>query len=146
MQIFRSWFQFQSGSIYDKSALVQVMAGHQIGVVHYHADGLVQDCSNSIANKLVLLQSCTKPLMWTSNDLVHWCIHGLSSLCVLTHCGPVMPHGNREMGPTLAQVMTCCLTAPSHYLNQCWLIIKEVHWHSSEGNFRRDTSAINHQS
>ena len=23
---------------------------------------------------------------------------------------------------TLAQIMVCCLTAPSHYLNQCWLI------------------------
>ena len=23
---------------------------------------------------------------------------------------------------TLAQIMACCLTAPSHYLNQCWLI------------------------
>ena len=31
--------------------------------------------------------------------------------------------------------MACCLTAPSHYLNQCWLIIHEVSWHSSEGNF-----------
>ena len=29
---------------------------------------------------------------------------------------------------TLAQVMACCLTAPSHYLNQCWLIIEEVLW------------------
>ena len=29
-------------------------------------------------------------------------------------------------GSTLAQVMACCLTAPSHYLNQCWLIISEV--------------------
>ena len=27
---------------------------------------------------------------------------------------------------TLARVMTCCLTAPSHYLNQCWLMISEV--------------------
>ena len=27
---------------------------------------------------------------------------------------------------TLAQVMACCLTAPSHHLNQCWLIISEV--------------------
>ena len=26
-------------------------------------------------------------------------------------------------GSILAQVMACCLTAPSHYLNQCWLII-----------------------
>ena len=24
-------------------------------------------------------------------------------------------------GSILAQVMTCCLTVPSHYLNQCWL-------------------------
>ena len=31
---------------------------------------------------------------------------------------------------TLAQVMACCLTASSHYLKQCWLIITEVQWHS----------------
>ena len=39
--------------------------------------------------------------------------------------------------------MARCLTAPSHYLYQCWLIISKVHWHSHEGNFTRDTSAIN---
>ena len=33
---------------------------------------------------------------------------------------------------TLIQVMACCLTAPSHYLNQCWLIISKVLWLSSE--------------
>ena len=33
---------------------------------------------------------------------------------------------------TLVQVMACCLMAPSHYLNQCWLIISKVLWHSSE--------------
>ena len=32
----------------------------------------------------------------------------------------------QRSGSTLAQVMACCLTAPSHYLNQCWLIISEV--------------------
>ena len=47
-------------------------------------------------------------------------------------------------GSTLAQVMGCCLTAPSHYLNHCWLTISKVQWHSSEGNFSRDISAINH--
>ena len=31
-----------------------------------------------------------------------------------------------KTGSTLAQVMACCLTAPSHYLNQCWLIISSV--------------------
>ena len=47
-------------------------------------------------------------------------------------------HGTRS---PLAQVMACCLTAPSHYLNQCWLISK---WHSSEGNFTTGISALNH--
>ena len=31
---------------------------------------------------------------------------------------------------TLVQVMACCLMAPSHYLNQCQLIINEVLWYS----------------
>ena len=31
---------------------------------------------------------------------------------------------------TLVQVIACCLMAPSHYLNQCGLIISEVSWHS----------------
>ena len=30
-------------------------------LMHDNMDGLVQDCSNSIANTLQLLQSCTKP-------------------------------------------------------------------------------------
>ena len=44
---------------------------------------------------------------------------------------------------TLVPVMACCLTAPSHYLSQCWLIISEVQWHSYQGNFTR---YLNHQS
>ena len=48
--------------------------------------------------------------------------------------------------PTLAQVMVCCLTAPSHYLNQCWLIIGKVQSHSSGNHFTKDISAINHWS
>ena len=36
---------------------------------------------------------------------------------------------------TLAQVMACCLSAPSHYLKQCQLPISEVLWHSPESNF-----------
>ena len=39
------------------------------------------------------------------------------------------PYGDRSES-TVAQVMACWLTAPSHYLNQCWLIISEVQWHS----------------
>ena len=37
-------------------------------------------------------------------------------------------------GSTLAQVMACCLTAPSHYLTLCWLIFSKVLWLSSESS------------
>ena len=46
-------------------------------------------------------------------------------------------------GSTLAQVMACCLTAPSHYLNQCWRIISKVLWCSCEVYFTR---YLSHQS
>ena len=48
----------------------------------------------------------------------------------------------RRSGSTLAQVMACCLTAPIHYLNLCWLIICEVQWHSYQGSSTRDALTI----
>ena len=50
----------------------------------------------------------------------------------------------RRSGSTLSQVMACCLMAPCHYPNQCWLIMSKVWWHSSDCNFSKDTSATNH--
>ena len=44
---------------------------------------------------------------------------------------------------TLAQVMACCLMAPSHYLNQCWLTISKVLWQLPEGYFKGNTPFIN---
>ena len=41
----------------------------------------------------------------------------------------------QRTGSPLSQAMVCCLMAPSHYLNQCWIIISEVFWHSPEDNF-----------
>ena len=32
--------------------------------------------------------------------------------------------------------------APSHYLNQCWLVISEVLWHSPKGNLTGGDQAI----
>ena len=40
----------------------------------------------------------------------------------------------QRLGQILAHVMACCLTAPSYYLNQCWLIITGILWHSLESN------------
>ena len=36
-------------------------------------------------------------------------------------------------------VMACCLTVPSHYLNQWWLNISEILWHSHQGHITGNT-------
>ena len=46
--------------------------------------------------------------------------------CCFTHWGLVTPYGDMNLGRHLAQVMACCLTAPSHCLNQCCLHINEL--------------------
>ena len=46
-------------------------------------------------------------------------------------------------GPTFAKVMACCLTAPNHYLSQCWLIIKSIFRHLHESNFKRSGHGLN---
>ena len=59
--------------------------------------------------------------------------------CSLWPCDAIW---RQKSGSTLALVMAWCLKAPSHYLNQCRLIISKVMWPSSEGSFIRNTSAI----
>ena len=58
--------------------------------------------------------------------------HNINSLCL----GDVIGQ------PTLAQVIACCLPAPSHYLDQYWLIIGNVPWNSPESNFSPTAQAI----
>ena len=48
----------------------------------------------------------------------------------------------QRSGSTLAQVMACCLTAPSHYLNQCWIRISEVLRHLPGSNFTASAQTI----
>ena len=51
-----------------------------------------------------------------------------------TDWGLVAWYGDRA-GSTLTLVMACFLTTPSHYLNQCWLLVSHIFWHSPENNF-----------
>ena len=44
----------------------------------------------------------------------------------LTHYGLVMPYDIKKTWSALVQLMACCLTAPNHYMNQCWPISSEV--------------------
>ena len=79
---------------------------------------------------------------------LYWACDYLSILVLkFTHVNSLGPNDaiwRQGSGSTLAQVMAYCLTAPSHYLNQCWLIIRKVQWYSSEDNFTSNISAINH--
>ena len=43
---------------------------------------------------------------------------------------------------TMTQVMACCLLAPSHYLSQCWLYLRNVLWDSPDSNFTVSAQAI----
>ena len=50
---------------------------------------------------------------------------------------------HHRSGPTLFQVMAWCHQAPSHYLNQCWHIMKAILGHSPESNFTRSSHELN---
>ena len=63
------------------------------------------------------------------------CPHSCHAIIYLNSLRPSDAIWRQWSWTTLAQVMACCLTAPSHYLNQCWLIIRGVLWHSSENSF-----------
>ena len=57
--------------------------------------------------------------------------HVALAAAIVTYCNSwwfINAIWRHRTGPALAQVMACCLTAPSHYLNQCWLIKNEVPW------------------
>ena len=92
----------------------------EMGLRILNIDGLVQERHNSSALAMKLHLSCINSL-WPSDAI--W---------------------QQRSGSTLTQVMACCLTAPSHYLNSCWQIISEVQWHSHKRNFTRNVSTINH--
>ena len=120
-------------------------------------DGIVQERRNASANALKIRLSCTNPSntfddktnnitdMRVGTTKITWkCMNG-TKIQGVNSLWPSDTIWRHRSGSTLAQVRACCLTAPSHYLNQCWLIISEVQWQSHEGNITRDTSAMNYQ-
>ena len=55
------------------------------------------------------------------------------SECSYCHVNSLWPSDTiwwHRSGSILAQVMACCLTAPSHYLKQSWFTVKGILWHS----------------
>ena len=98
-----------------------------------------QNSSNAELRCFLLFLACVS--YWTNikvaSDLRHHCtdvmalewIFYLMSVYTKSLFNSLWPSGalwRQRSGSTLAQVMACCLTAPSHCLNQCWLIISKV--------------------
>ena len=85
--------------------------------------------STSVSSLLSWTQST-----WTEKKHVSW-FSAMSHHCHVSFNSlwPGDAIRCRRSGSTLSQEMACCLTVPSHYLHQCWLIITEVLWHSPKG-------------
>ena len=56
--------------------LYELQTQYIVKMYSFDIDGLVQDCSNSSGLAMELLQSCTKPSMYSSQ----WCEKRLSSI------------------------------------------------------------------
>ena len=54
----------------------------------------------------------------------------------------MMPYGVGDHGQYWLKVMACCLTAPSHYLNQCWFIINCILWQLPDNNLTGNAQDI----
>ena len=101
-----------------------------------YIDDLVQDCSNSIANALELLQSCTKPSISSihkigrSTDYAHTTttelyMEGRTCLCILWGLAPIM-------------LIICCLL--SYCSNMCFSVRYFIWYHHkilSHGNIKK---------
>ena len=99
-------------------------------------------CDTNCAGHFTLDAHASRPVACPWLDMWSLTHVGINSL------GPSDAIWWQRSGSTLAWVMACCLTAPSHYLNQCWLVISTVQWHSSKGKFTRtilDISQWNYQ-
>ena len=91
----------------------------------------LKNCARmSFTKSLLQEQEKYQAITWSNVDLELYCHMAVLNKQWVNSLWPsdvIWPQGSRS---TLAQVMACCLMAPSHYLNQCWLIIRKLQWHS----------------
>ena len=97
------------GPINNMSTLVQVMAWRRLGD---------KPLSEPMMVRLLMHICVTRPQwvnsLWPSDAVWH----------------------HKPCSTLVKLIMTWCLMAPSHYLNQCWLINGEVFRHSPESKFK----------
>ena len=68
-------------------------------------------------------------------------IHNIQLWDTLTHCGLLIPNGDRDLGQHWLRLwLNHCLMAQSHHLNLCWLLIKGILWASNWEQFYKRCS------
>ena len=103
-----------------------------------------------IRNFSVSLFACRNFFPLSRSMLTLDVMYSIFNICMV-HFDSLWPSDaiwSHRFKSTLARVMACCLTAPSHYLYQCWLLFSKVQslqWHLCVGKLTRETSAIIHQ-
>ena len=119
------------------STLVQVMACCCLPTSHYlNQCWFIVNCIK--VNKLLVTNF--KWNIFIVENAAEKCLQDDSHFVILQCVNSLWPRDaiwQHRSGPTLAQVMASCPTAPSHYLTQCWLCISEVLCLSSEGDFTK---------
>ena len=91
-------------------------------------------------------------IIWTNDGLIFWRIHTSLYLNELRQPWPFGLANDHIVAQWCHMVTAVWVNTgsgnsllcdgQSRYLNQCWLIINKIQWHSSEGNFTRDNSVI----
>ena len=87
-------------------------------------------------NRIIVNETLTHRILWEfplNIDLWHQII-GTAKL-MINSLWPSDAIWRQRFESTLAQAMACSLTAPSHNLNQYWLLISKIQWHSYECHF-----------
>ena len=93
----------------------------------------------NLKKKIVYRSSHTNMIGLTGHPLVVALHLKAAKLDIILTVWPSDAIWRHRSAQTLAQVIGCCLTAPSDYLNLCLLIINEILWHSPNGNGKCST-------
>ena len=101
----------------EKSTWVQVMAWCCQTTGHY---------LSQYWPRFMSLYDLTRPQWFTRNRCVSKNCKNRFHFTFVNSLGPTDATWRQRTESTLAQIMACYLTVPSHYLNQCWLISSEV--------------------
>ena len=143
MSLYKSLITQFIDSYVLRSASIGIISPARFVNVLWLSDAIRRHSPSSSLIRAMASVAWRQAIIWTNAGLISvenviflW-VTSAKVICQnhrLTHCGR-----HRSVW-TLAKLMACCLTTPSHYLNQCWLIGEYV-WQSPHGECLSNYSA-----